>query len=60
MQKPTDYGTNNEKAFAKDECPVSTSEWKEHKWIFLKNLGNCYNMYFCYLCDAVHRIDSSD
>jgi RecJ-like exonuclease len=31
-----------------------------HEWIFVKNLGRCYNQYECSKCGKTWNIDSSD
>lgn len=32
----------------------------EHKFVFDRNLGRCYNRYVCTLCGAFSCVDSSD
>jgi len=31
-----------------------------HNWIFVQNLGRCYNRYKCDICEKIWDIDSSD
>jgi len=31
-----------------------------HDWVFVQNLGRCYNRYKCKHCDAISDVDSSD
>ena len=50
-----DYGVNNLKS-STDLCINS----ELHDWVFLKRISRCYCSYFCSVCNAQHRIDSSD
>ena len=50
-----DYGTNNHSAWS-DPCTLTTY----HNWKHDRNIGNCYNLERCTVCDSVHRLDSSD
>lgn len=31
-----------------------------HNWVYVKNLGKCYNQYKCSKCGAINNVDSSD
>ena len=31
-----------------------------HKWVFVRNLGRCYNLYKCAICGEEWEVDSSD
>lgn len=50
-----DYGTNNNNAY-RDMCQGD----EKHHWVFEKELGQCYKLFKCSVCGALHRIDSSD
>jgi hypothetical protein len=50
-----DYGTNNNAAFT-ELC----TNGEKHTWLWSLKIQRCYNLYICEVCNAVHRIDSSD